>query len=543
VTFARTETDRTARGAWVAAIVVVAALSLAFQGSRGLWEPDEGFYSNAALDMARTGSWLVPRVNGVLFLDKPPLQYWGMAAGVALLGPNEWGLRLANVVWNTLAAIAVGALAGRMWGRRRRAHGTLAYGVMLAPFLATDVLTPDTPLACCVAFLGYAYWRSSEATAGTGAIAWEVVAGSAAGMAALAKGPAVLVFVAPVLLHAALAHGWRRALRTCAVLSTGTGLAAAFWYAPVLLGIPGAAAYLWDNQVWGRLASSHYQRNAGWVGPIKVYLPMLLVGTLPWTGRLAHFAKDRIADARRARPWSSAEILLTLQVVVPFAVLSLARSRLPLYALPAMAPVAVLAAAGPLRPDANARTARRSARLRVASWVVALLAAKAFLSLAPIAAAAPLDSRALAANLRSAGVRDEAEVVVVDQKRNGLTAYGYPHLTWTRHLGQPYPFFRPPEVLGSALAEIAARRPAQVALVVRDADRAAVLANLPEGLSSCEHTVGGGFVVLDCAEAPDAGPGSERDPALLSSAGAAIAIAPGGVADGGVAGTAGEARR
>src|SRR5262245_43563746 len=106
------------RGWWLAAGALVFLLAILFQGSRGLWEPDEGYYANAALAMARGGSLWLPLLNGHPFLDKPPLQYWAMAAGVQLLGRNEWGLRLANSLWFGSTALLAGALSGRLWGNR-----------------------------------------------------------------------------------------------------------------------------------------------------------------------------------------------------------------------------------------------------------------------------------------------------------------------------------------------------------------------------------------------------------------------------------------
>ena len=52
----------------------------AFQGSRGLFDPDEGRYSAVALQMLKSGDWLVPRYRGEPFYDKPALTYWAIAA-------------------------------------------------------------------------------------------------------------------------------------------------------------------------------------------------------------------------------------------------------------------------------------------------------------------------------------------------------------------------------------------------------------------------------------------------------------------------------
>jgi len=491
------ERRNAARGAWAAAILLVAVTTFAFQGSRGLWEPDEGFYANAIVELARGGSLLVPTVNGAVFLDKPPLLYWVGAIGVRLLGEGEWGLRLANAIAIMLTAIAAGALAGRVWGRSRRAFGTVAYAVMIGPYVASNVLPPDPLLACFVAAALYSYWRSVTAEQASAVLRWELMTGIVAGLGALTKGPAVLVFVAPLLLHALATRGWRGGFRTAALVLPLAAVLAALWYATVMIRIPRAAAYIWDNQVWGRLVSARYARNASWAGPLKVYLPMLVVGTVPWTARLWRFTAQLVRGGLRRRRWSSAEILLGLCVLCPLIVLSIARSRLPLYLLPMFTAVAVIAAR-PLHAPPTPGRGRRFA-FAIGGWVVALVALKASLAYVPIEARWFPDSRALAGVLQSARVRRDAEVVMVDAKRNGLVVYGYRNLTWTRYRCPPYPFFEPPLRLENALRKIETHHPRQVALVLRDPDVAGdVVEQLPGELRSCSSRINGRVVVLEC---------------------------------------------
>lgn len=62
-------------------------LALAFQGSRGLWDPDEGRYSNVALQMVDSGDYLTPRRNvETMHVTKPPVTYWAIAASVNVFG-------------------------------------------------------------------------------------------------------------------------------------------------------------------------------------------------------------------------------------------------------------------------------------------------------------------------------------------------------------------------------------------------------------------------------------------------------------------------
>ena len=71
---------------WLLALLV--SMAFAFQGTRGIWEPDEGRYTVAGLNMLESGDWLVPTLDGEHpHLTKPPITYWAIAASV---GRNKW---------------------------------------------------------------------------------------------------------------------------------------------------------------------------------------------------------------------------------------------------------------------------------------------------------------------------------------------------------------------------------------------------------------------------------------------------------------------
>ena len=94
---------------------VLLTFSLVFQGSRGLWEPDEGRYTNIALRMLQTGDFVVPAFNDdVPHFAKPPFTYWAIAGGISLLGWNEWGARLPNALAFAATIMVVYALARRI---------------------------------------------------------------------------------------------------------------------------------------------------------------------------------------------------------------------------------------------------------------------------------------------------------------------------------------------------------------------------------------------------------------------------------------------
>jgi 4-amino-4-deoxy-L-arabinose transferase-like glycosyltransferase len=64
-------------------------------GARDLWAPVEPRYGEIIRVMFSTGEWLVPRVNGDIYTDKPILYFWTALITAHLFGAvSEWAVRL-----------------------------------------------------------------------------------------------------------------------------------------------------------------------------------------------------------------------------------------------------------------------------------------------------------------------------------------------------------------------------------------------------------------------------------------------------------------
>lgn len=440
-------------------------LGFAFQGARGLWEPDEGFYGQVSAEMAAGEDWRIPRLHGQPFLDKPPLLYWLSAGSLRLLGSSEWALRLPNALVFALTVLAVAALGRRLAGEAVGNLAGVVQATALAPFVGANVLTPDTLLAGLVVAV---YWGYAEAEAATEPrrrlLAW-LGAGAAGGLGLLAKGPALLVFLPPLAIHLILRRRLGRALR-----GAGPWLAAAValaiglpWYLWIGRALPGAGAYILDSQVWGRLATETYGRNRDAWDAALVYLPTLLVGSLPWSAAAVLASLRQGGAPAPPTPWQpGTTALLWLWVALPLCVFAVAQSRLPLYLLPAFPALSLLAA--------GALVARRGLErwplrrwVAVAGWALGLLALKG------VAAAYPEahDSRAFARQLLAEAGEPPRSVVAVDAWRNGLPFYGVPGFEWVRGPREPYPFYAPFETFQEEIDEAASTSGLHVFIVQR----------------------------------------------------------------------------
>ncbi|HEY0232508.1 MAG TPA: glycosyltransferase family 39 protein [Dokdonella sp.] len=358
-------------GVWLVVLVLVYAC--AFQGSRPIYSPDEGRYTNVALNMLDSGDWTRPMLNAeVEHWSKPPLTYWAVAASVGVFGRNEFAVRLPN------ALAFAGTLFTLLWiGRRftpqRAWLPALVYATFVFPAVAMNIVTTDTLLSLWEALQLAAFvslWWAVDANAARHArrLLW-----LAAALAFMTKGPPGLLVLAGCVVFAFWEQRWHGLAR----VFHGDGLllfvvVGGAWYVDVAIREPGVLRYFLVEEVVNRIATDKMHRNEAWYGGFKVYLPTLLIGSLPWLPVLAatawHRRRQRAAvfgDRRALR-------LLLCCIGLPLAVFMLSRSRLPLYVLPLFAPLAALTALAlaPLRIEA------RGLQAVLAAWCIVLVGAR-----------------------------------------------------------------------------------------------------------------------------------------------------------------------
>jgi len=355
----------------IAALAMTLALLLL--GQRGIWDPDEGRYTNVALHMLDSGNWIEPhRSEEVGHWTKPPLTYWAIASSVAAFGHNAWAARLPAALSYLLCAWLAWRIGRRLVPGSEH-QSALVYATMLFPIGAAQLITTDYVLAACETL---ALWGFVEARFGDRLRAprWITLMWAGFGLAFLAKGPPGLLPLLAVVAFelATRTPGRARLLQWQGLLLCL--LVALPWYAAVVARNPGLLQYFLGNEVVGRVTSNEFNRHGEWYGWLQVYAPTLLVGTLPWTPALLRWTRGLPADvrlwrSREGRASDAAGLLLALWLLLPLLVFCISRSRLPLYILPLFVPLAVLASRQRMREGKPAPRWRR-----LLAWAAGVLA-------------------------------------------------------------------------------------------------------------------------------------------------------------------------
>jgi len=326
------------------AVVLAVALALPFVlvglGRAPFDDPGEGMHAEIAREVAVSRDPTILTLNGVPYVEKPPLLYALMAASFGASGETEQAARLVPAL---AALVAVGATA---W---LGAHllGTSA-GLLAGTALLTSVgfyayaryVRPETLFVAALA-LGFALTLVGLRDQRRGLVAGGLAAFGAAG---LAKDP--LGAVGPVAVIG-LALGLAGRLRICRRLPAA-GLALWLvlgfgWWAVAEWRTPGTVWYMAiDNHVLNVVRARHFPDEDVPLGA-GAFLLVAALGATPWIIGAAVSA----VDLARRRAWRDArELPWTALATWSVAVLgftALSGFRLPHYGLPAYPAIALLA--------------------------------------------------------------------------------------------------------------------------------------------------------------------------------------------------------
>ncbi len=435
-------------------VLVAVLFAFAFQGSRHVWDPDEGRYTAVALNMIRSGDWIVPRLHDERpHFTKPPLTYWALGASMKALGKNEWAAR-TPIALAFLGTLLLLFLLGRSFLPGSPWLPPLVYATSLLPFAAADLVTTDTLLTFFETLAVLAFLKGEE---GKKERPYRLLFWASLGLAFLTKGPPGMIPLLPVSVYLLAEKGLRGwfglfhplGLLLFALLGLG-------WFALVISRTPGLLNYLLEKEFLGRIFSNIHHRNSQWYKAFVIYLPTLLLGALPWawfyreplkrTGAI--FKVSFWKEKARKDPLG---FFCLLWFLLPLPIFFLARSRLPLYLLPLFVPLSLLIA-GQVRPRLDLSP---SWRKWVILWVLLLLAGKGAWALIPY----PKDPVPLAASLQKIHPGPIKEVVFLETKPSyGLTFYLGAEVERVDFQAPPLPFPKdlPPQNL---LQEISEKEP------------------------------------------------------------------------------------
>ena len=328
---------------WIyrALAALLALIWLATLTARPLFNPDEGRYAEIPREMQSGGDWVIPHLNGLAYIEKPPLQYWATAVSYRWLGPSEFAARLYTALTALATILLVWLVARRQWGLMAGWRAAAVLSGMLMFVVLGQLATLDMSLTFYMTLSLAAFLSAQQAAQPR---PWMLLAWTAVGLGVLTTGLVAAAIPAAVLILYSLysrdVAPWRRLHAT--------------WGLPLLLIITVPWHWLAARRLEDFLEFFFvHEHLARYLTPIAdrqepwwYFGGVFLAGSMPWT--LPALRVLGSGWRRRASPAAfDPALFLWIWAVFIGVFFSLSDSKLMPYILPLMPALALLIASLP----------------------------------------------------------------------------------------------------------------------------------------------------------------------------------------------------
>ena len=303
--------------------------------THGLWIPDETRYAQISQSMLQSGNWVTPHFMGLRYFEKPIAGYWLIAIGQAVFGDNLFGVRIASALTTGLSVWLAWLLASRLWHDPRKSFASalllMSFGLVAGEAGYANL---DPQFAFWVNLSLVALWFAFTAQSQRARLwAWSVL-GVACGMGFMTKG--FLAWLLPVLIGVPFAL-WQRRIKEMLCYGPLAVVLAIAVCLPWALMIHHQEPDFWQFFFWNEHIRRFSASDAQHIQPWWFYLPLLLAASLPW----ATLLPAALLDAWKQKRQPGIAFLL-LWLLLPLAMFSLSKGKLPTYILPCLLPLALL---------------------------------------------------------------------------------------------------------------------------------------------------------------------------------------------------------
>jgi 4-amino-4-deoxy-L-arabinose transferase-like glycosyltransferase len=361
-------------------------------GTPSLLNPDEGRYAEIPREMVASGDWVTPRLDGLKYFEKPPLQYWASAVAYEVAGEHAWTARLWTALCGFLGLALTFRVGRRLYGERAAYFSVLvqASALLYVGLARVDTLDMGLCFTLQLAMSALALLvqdapeppeppeppRRPDAPARpdtpdppagpSGSLRLPLLLALGVSLATLSKGlVGILIPAAAAVLYMLIyrearlllvSRPWWTALLLC--------LLAAPWFVLVSLRNPEFAHFFFVFEHFQRyLNPGEFRRYQ----PVWFFVPVLALGLIPWLTLLPRTLLESVRAARHER----ATGLLLIWAMFVFLFFSASQSKLATYILPMMPALALLMG----RTLAALPAARLATHLRIVAATFALVAA------------------------------------------------------------------------------------------------------------------------------------------------------------------------
>ena len=341
-------------------LVLSAIIYIGTSGWPPLLDSSDAGHAEAAREMLQSHNWVILHIDGIRYLEKPPLQYWLVATSYAVFGVTAFATRVP------LALAVVGIVFmvyffGRRWfGERAAFYSGLVICTSPGVFLFTRIMIPEAIYALFFTAAFYLFLRAWQGTLSLRKGYW----GAAALIALSVLTRSLIGFVFPlgIIFCFLLATGGVKKWRGLPLTSSAIVflLVALPWHVAAIFSGRG----FFGGFFWFYFINEQIFRALGWrypadyeAVPLWLWLGEHIVWFFPWIV----FLPSGVRQIPRLRDWrkglderGQALVLLVVWILFVFLFFSWTKSRMEYYAFSAWPAVAILLGLGLERAEVHA---------------------------------------------------------------------------------------------------------------------------------------------------------------------------------------------
>ncbi len=353
------------RTSYIVIIGIFVLLYILPLGIRPIIIPDESRYAEIPREMIASGDWIVPRLNGLRYFEKPVMGYWLTALSIKLFGENAFAVRFPSAAATVLSTFMIFFLIRRFSGEITAA--TLAALIFLTSFIVYGIGTfniLDSLLAMFVtaSMTSFFFAHNAEPFKKKKNV-FLLLFGVFCGLAFLTKG--FLAFAIPVVAIVPFMI-WEGRFKELFIIPWLPMIAAVLVVIPWAVMVHFKAPDFWHFFIWiehiKRFLSSGAQHHESF----WYYIYLFPAAALPWT----FLFPAAILGLKKTGIKTSITRYAVCWFFFPFLFFSVSKGKILTYILPCFPPFAMLMSVGLKKYYETGGTKWFS----VAVWSLALLA-------------------------------------------------------------------------------------------------------------------------------------------------------------------------
>ena len=252
-----------------------------------LLDDADSIHAEAAREMITRHDWTTLYIDGLRYLEKAPLLYWGMASSFKTFGVSEWSARLPLTLGILATLLATYAIGKHHLGERQGFWAAIILGTGVGTYIFTRILIPDLLVGLWLT-IGFDFFLRGVEQEKPSVLSCAGLAATAA-LNVLTKGFIGIVFpVGIIVIYLLLTRNLRHLLKMRWLLMLGVLLLiAAPWHILASLANPPqgqARGFFWwyfINEHFLRYLGKRVPKDYDTV-PLAVFWGLMVLWLLPW---------------------------------------------------------------------------------------------------------------------------------------------------------------------------------------------------------------------------------------------------------------------